>query len=140
MKIKRDIWEKLIYFPPIVPPEIGGVLGGRDGIISKIYFDCENVINGKAIYVPDVKQLNCILEGWNREEMKFIGLFHSHMHEQETLSGMDREYIERIVKALAGRGDALYFPIIIPREKIIVYKAFQKNEDVVIQKENIEIV
>lgn len=140
MKIKKAIYEKILYSCPIVPPETGGILGGSPEMIDTVVFDAGEKRLDSAVYVPDVKKLNRILTDWQREGISFIGLFHSHLTGQETFSQDDIEYITMVMLSLPPTVSQLYFPIVIPKSHIIFYKAKNQNHNICITRDNIKIV
>ena len=140
MKIKKVVYENILYDCPIVPPETGGILGGHPKMIDTVVFDAGNKILDSALYVPDVKKLNSVLVDWQREGIIFFGLFHSHPTGQETLSQDDIRYINAIMLSLPPTVSQLYFPIVIPKSHIIFYKAKNQNHNILITRDNIKIV
>ena len=140
MKIKKEVYEKILYSCPTVPPEIGGILGGSFGIIDTVVFDAGEKVLDSAVYVPDVNMLNNVLIEWQEDGISFYGLFHSHPSTQETLSQDDIEYITMIMHNLAQTVSQLYFPIVIPKSHIIFYKAINQNHNISITRDNIKIV
>lgn len=140
MKIKKEVYEKILYSCPTVPPEIGGILGGRFEVIDTVVFDSSEIRLDSAVYVPDVNMLNNVLIEWQEDGISFHGLFHSHPSTQETLSQDDIEYITMIMHNLAQTVSQLYFPIVIPKSHIIFYKAINQNHNISITRDNIKIV
>lgn len=140
MKIKRDIYEKILYSCPVVPPESGGILGGKFEIIDTVVFDSGEKVLESAVYIPDVNKLNSILVHWQKEGISFYGLFHSHPNGQEELSQDDIEYINTIMLSLPQAVSSLYFPVVFPKSHIIFYKAINQNHNISIFRDNINIV
>lgn len=140
MKIKREVYEKILYSCPRVPPEMGGILGGHSETIDTAVFDEGEMISESAVYIPNVNKLNNVLAHWKKEGISFYGLFHSHLLGQETLSQDDIEYINRIMLSLPRTVSLLYFPIVIPKSHIIFYKAKNQNHNISISRDKIKIV
>ena len=66
-------------------------------------------------------------------------MFHSHPIGQETLSKDDVEYINSIFDSMPDSVTELYFPIVIPKSHIIVYKAIRENHRVCIENDSVII-
>lgn len=137
MKIQKEIYNKILYLCQVVPPEIGGIIGQQNGIIGFAEFDSGTVKSDCAVYIPNVKKLNSVIEKWNRWGIEFVGMFHSHPIGQETLSMDDIEYIHSVFDSMPDSVTELYFPIVIPKSHIIAYKAIRKNHSILIEKDNI---
>ncbi len=123
-----------------VPPETGGILGKKHGIIRYFEFDKGLGNSETAIYIPDTQKLNNKIYEWENEGIEFCGIVHSHMQNQITLSSADKEYIDLILQSLSDFTNQLYFPIVIPGEQIISYKAIRKKDVVYIRKDKIKII
>lgn len=143
MNIYKKVFREIINNVPSTPPEIGGILGEHNNVVSHVKFDCGLMYTGKKKcgYMPDTKKLNKYIEGWQREGINFCGIFHTHFYGVETLSDGDINYIKKNMNALPEGTDCLYFPIVIlPKRKIKVYSAFRKNTHITISYEELRIV
>lgn len=140
MKIKESVYKQILSFCPLVPPETGGIIGAFSAIIDTVAFDNCNKVIDAAVYVPDVIRLNTILFNWQKENISFCGLFHSHIKGQEMLSKDDIEYIHTIFSCLPQTIKILYFPIVIPQTYIIPYKVLNKNHSIEIISDKIDLV
>lgn len=139
MKIYRNILSEIVNTIPCVPPETGGLIGGKDGIVTCYILDKGTALsNGYDIYAPDTSLLNRTIQQWNRQGINLYGLFHSHFPDGTTLSDGDVKYIDNIMRAISQHFDYLYFPIVFPREKMIVYRADCVGEHIEIVSEGIE--
>lgn len=139
MKIRKEVLSEIVHTIPFVPPETGGLIGGTDGIITCYVLDTGSALsNGYDIYAPDTSFLNRTIQQWNRQSINLYGLFHSHFPCGTRLSGEDEKYIGKIMRALPKHIDHLYFPIVLPREKMIVYRADRFDEHIMIVSEDIE--
>lgn len=140
VKIVKSVLEKIIWSVPCVPPETGGILGGRDNIITEVIFDPGGgTSNGYDIYAPDVKMLTQAIQKWRNEKVAFYGMFHTHFPEGRELSKGDECYISDIMKSMPDYIQTLYFPIVLPREEMVVYRAGKKNGQIYIAGEEIEV-
>ncbi len=139
MKILKSIYCDILNCCD-VPPETGGILGEKDGIISHFIFDKGLGSTEYAIYIPNTIQLNEQINKWRYDGINFCGIVHSHMSEQPTLSSTDKEYIELILHSLSHFTKQLYFPIVLPGERIISYKATYHNDVIHICEDKIKII
>lgn len=126
MIILNSIYNRLLLENADVPYETGGILGGRNGVVTTHFSDNGANIIKPCSYTPNVKVLNEVIYDWQHEDICFMGIYHTHFG-SESLSLGDKSYIDEIVKAMPTEIEKLYFPIIVrPIHKIIVYVA-QRN-------------
>lgn len=137
MKISSLIYEKLLE-SPLVPPEIGGIIGGRAFVIDNAVYDNSNLNSNK--YVPNVPFINRVISDWHNSGIEFYGIFHSHAPQWNTLSNVDVIYINKIMKSMPELIKSLLFPLIFPRDKIKWYKAEIVSENVCITEINVEVI
>lgn len=141
MKILEDVLDKIIISSPLVPPETGGIIGGKNQIVSHVVFDSGNKnSNGYDIYAPNTAFLNQMISRWCDEDIALYGIFHCHFPGKYALSNGDRYYISQIMDSLSSQVKSLYFPIILPREKMVVYRADNIDGNIHIISEDIEII
>lgn len=57
MKIIKEIYDKIIELP-IVPPESGGIIGGRFDVISDFEIIGSKTAPYSDLYIPDVTKIN----------------------------------------------------------------------------------
>lgn len=123
MQIYKDILNDIRDSMPSIPPETGGILGGKNGQICIWEFDAGYKESG-CIYRPNVDYLNGIIAAWINDGFDFMGILHIHFGGSRYLSKGDMIYIEKIMKAMPGSVRRLYFPLITQPEKdFISYKA-----------------
>lgn len=139
MKIKADIYRKLISETPVPPPETGGILGRQADVVTQYFPDCGNS-PFPAHYRPDVMKLNRVIAGWQAEEIAFCGIYHSHYPCDTALSEEDCLYIRKIMGAMPQDICALHFPLVLPKERLIGYLASKEANTVRIACEMIEII
>ncbi len=135
MKIDYDVYLKIMNSFPEVPPERGGIIGGKNKIITEFILDDTNTFTDKAMYVPDVEFINNQIEIWQSLNIDFYGIIHSHISDG-SLSQQDIEYIKKIMTHTPDNIRELYFPIIIPNESIVFYKAEKLQNNVIISKDS----
>lgn len=141
MKILRDTFDSILACVPKAPPETGGILGGRNQIVSCCVFDRgSNASNGYDIYAPDTQLLNQAVRQWEEGGIEFYGIFHSHFSNGTLLSNGDRKYITKIMLAMPPQIDHLYFPVVIPKKTMMIYRAERQNDLVYISNEQMEIL
>ena len=139
MKIDNDIYWSILHAFPHVPPEAGGILGSRNGIVCAFEYDAGLPQFAEAIYIPDVKRLNRVISDWANSGISFCGLAHSHPPMQKTHSANDVSYINSIMKAVPVSMDNLYFPLVIPNEELISYVARRGETGIRILDDEIKI-
>jgi proteasome lid subunit RPN8/RPN11 len=140
IKIQRDLYKKLLNMCPIVPPEIGGVLAGKNSTITHIIFDKNNTVHNSAIYIPNIQFLNDKINEFAEWDEDFYGIFHSHIESEPTLSNDDKESITKIMLAMPSSVEKLYFPIIIPKKEMFVYVATRINNEIHIDSDELYII
>lgn len=136
MKIKNDIVIKLLLLPE-APPERGGLIGGKNGVVTEFFLDESVGSTTEAIYEPNIKMLNDVLANWFNNDIEFYGIVHSHPKNESELSSGDVEYIERIM-INSELGVERYFPLVLPGV-IIPFVAVREESGLKIQKEILNI-
>lgn len=142
MKISREVLEKLKNKIDLrCNYEIGGILGGIDGIVSEVFIDIKNLNNTHCKYIPNVLLLNQVIASWEEnEQYQFVGMFHTHFIDGR-LSSQDKEYINAIFECMPMGIEELYFPIVVlPKLDIYIYKAIRQRKTILIKSDILEIV
>lgn len=139
MKITVDLYERIVKMIPSVPPETGGILGERNGVICTVVFDGGDIQIERYAYIPNVERLNEVISQWASEGIRFTGIFHSHPGRQEGLSLADKAYIQRIMDFMPDAVHALHFPIVLPGDKMIGHIAEKVDGQVMVRQEPIII-
>lgn len=127
MDITESCYQALLALPS-VPPETGGLLGGHDGTIDTCYRDRSAPVLERAIYIPNLQCLNQQLARWKIRQIDFMGIFHSHLKGEQQLSQADKTYIGEIFQAMPPYISRLFFPVVIPGEKIVPFRAQRKPD------------
>lgn len=140
MKIFSDVYNNIIATCPQVPPEIGGILGEKNGIVCAYYFDKTRQSKNFAKYIPNVKLLNMQIEHWENSGISFCGIFHSHMPSETALSSADIEYISKILFTVSENISSLYFPLVLPKSCMLSYRASLVEQCVFISEDTIETI
>ena len=139
MDIKAETLQNLIHGPYASDREQGGLLGGKVGLISTVYVDKGLDIGKRCSYAPDTDTCNRVISDWLEKGLDFYGIFHTHMDGTE-LSDSDVLYIARIMRALADYTDSLYFPVVIPKREVKVYKTLYQDGKMKIMNDKIIII
>lgn len=141
MKILKKIHEQIMHEQRAIPPETGGILGAKNNIISEFYID-EGIPTSIACrYLPDTVKINKVIEAWKAANIFFIGLYHTHFCDVETLSEGDMLYIKSIMANMPDCIDKLYFPLIVyPKSVIIPYCATIVSGNLSVEKDILEII
>lgn len=98
--------------------EIGGVLLGKENVISSYIFD-EGVLNSAVFYVPDVKKMNLQIKSKIEDGFQFFGFVHSHF-ERMALSVSDILYAKKTIE-LNNVDNMMMFLYVIKNDKFICY-------------------
>lgn len=139
MIITRQIKETVpLMFSP-APPEQGGILGMKDGVISAFVLDNSEQKTESAEYSPNTQFLNRQIEKWADEGIEFCGILHSHPSGQTTLSGSDMEYIKELYHVNPWL-EKTYFPLIIDGCDMIIYAVEKSNGKIEVKRTQPEII
>ncbi|WP_294829331.1 Mov34/MPN/PAD-1 family protein [uncultured Gemmiger sp.] len=140
MRITELVYTELLNSIESAPPEHGGLLGGESGIVDRMILDLGTVNNDCNMYRPDARKLNAVLREWAAEGIALYGIFHTHpnAHGFERLSGADMVYIRKIMQCTGMK--ELYFPIVIPKVKVVPYAARQQSGCISIEKAELVIL
>lgn len=87
----KEVYDQILDTIAAQPPETGGVLGRKNGIICKYFYDGNADIN-QYRYVPNVEKINKILDQWLKDDIEFAGIIHSHPEDVNELSYADIHY------------------------------------------------
>lgn len=140
MYIEKNIYSGLCTACVAHTPEIGGILGGKTGVITHFVLDRGLKTNRTDFYIPNTVYLNEVLAQWQDGNIEFYGIFHTHPHGSKTLSCADKAYIDKIVRTCSKEGQPLYFPIVLPKQELLAYSAKVANGTVVTQQESIFVI
>ncbi|MGN0543539.1 MAG: hypothetical protein ACI4JG_08835 [Acutalibacteraceae bacterium] len=139
MNILKSVYKHILLCPN-VPPEIGGILGSKDNVICDFEFDIGTNITESAVYEPNIDKLNAKIVEWEKDDIMFCGMFHSHLISQPGLSTDDTRYINTILNSMPKNIESLFFPIVLPKVKILSYKAMRKHDGIDICEDIIKII
>lgn len=141
MRIERKILNEIINCMPAVPPEAGGIIGGRAGLVCLWEYDAGRPEKG-CVYRPNVDVMNGIIAEWIEQDYDFMGIVHVHFGGVSTLSEGDIRYIEKIMEAMPGCIAQLYFPIVVQPNRLMASYIACVNEagGLTIVKDEIEVI
>ena len=140
MRISRETYNSMLKSVKDIPPESGGILGEKNGIIQFVVYD-EGVKNEKMCsYTPNAEKLNLVSREWQEQGILFCGIFHTHFFGVKTLSEGDLTYIKTIMKQMPIEIERLFFPIVVlPQREIVAYIAKKEQEQLIIKQDIISI-
>ncbi|MCR5259004.1 MAG: hypothetical protein K6E40_12720 [Desulfovibrio sp.] len=128
MKMLRQLHDQILQEASPLPPETGGILGGRNGIVSVRLADPGLPSCRSCNWTPDTVRLNSALAEWREEGIWFMGMYHVHFGNSCTLSKDDEDYIRRIMEAMPASIEILHFPVVsMPDRAMAVWSA--RNTD-----------
>jgi proteasome lid subunit RPN8/RPN11 len=136
MKITANVLKDIMSSFPPAPPERGGIIGGKNGIVSVFCYDNAGP-SEQAVYIPDTVYLNSVIKEWYRSGISFFGMIHSHLRNEPSLSTGDIQYIEAIMSGMKP-GEKLYFPIVLP-DCVIPYIAIKTETSVNIKQDVLNV-
>ena len=137
MKILSSLYTEILHCYSPVPPESGGIIGEKNGVVCRYYHD--NSVDEHGMYLPNTAKLECVIADWQTESIAFCGIIHNHFT-APTLSGADRLYVEKILRSQTMAPPLLYFPIVWKNEKIYVYKAAMQQSGCRIEQEELVLL
>lgn len=110
LQITTDAYQCIIKKIGSGIPEKGGILMGKDGIITDFIFD-ENAHTTGSTYSLNVTYLNPIIKELKKEGKQLLGILHSHPYGAFELSNPDKEYFLSQFKNFPDL-DFMYTPIV----------------------------
>ena len=140
MKIKREIYNDLIHDCPEAPPEVGGILGGNNGIVNVFVLDLPIDSNKNNCYIPNTEKLNAVLSVWSDEGIDFYGIFHTHFPYGYSLSSDDEKYIDQIMNAMPLHIKTLFFPVVVPGDGMASFKASRTSKAIRVKPDTITLI
>ncbi len=123
--------------------ETGGCFGSSDGVtIDRVVLDiCHNEFKKPYSYSPNVDYLNDKIKEWQNDNISFMGIFHTHLANANTLSVDDTEYIMQIMSAMPDVIEYLFFPIyVLPKKELICYRAVKYNDSIIIEFDETKVI
>ncbi|MBQ8784707.1 MAG: hypothetical protein IJZ59_01515 [Alphaproteobacteria bacterium] len=140
LKINQNVYHSLLNNTPLPPPETGGIIGGKDGIITCYFADKGESSCDFYRYYPNTNNLNNIISFWEKNNIDFMGIYHSHPLRNDELSSADIKYINNIMNDIKDFKQKLYFPLVIPQTKLIGFCAVNVADEIKIFQTAIKIL
>ncbi|MGC4129241.1 MAG: Mov34/MPN/PAD-1 family protein [Bergeyella sp.] len=109
-RITTDAHQNIIKKIGSKAPEQGGILLGKDGVITDFVYD-EFAKTSGSTYSLNVEFLNPIIKKFKNEGKELLGIIHSHPFGASRLSNPDKEYFAGILNK-ATDVDFLFTPIV----------------------------
>lgn len=97
IKITSQIYDKIKNTIGKLEPEQGGVLGGTRNMITNFFHDVQLVSN-LNMYKPNIESINHELVKWQKNNVDFIGVIHSHPNGNLMLSYADKIYAQNLMR------------------------------------------
>lgn len=138
MEISKSAFCRLINCSE-VPPETGGIIGGKKSVITDVIFDKGKPVYNLGIYTPDIDFINNEILKWNTSHIEFYGMFHTHTEQWPTLSGDDKIYISKIMDVMPMPISCLLFPLVFPKSRIKWFKAYRSQQGIKIMEIEVKI-
>lgn len=131
LKIISDVFNAIMRQLPDTPPEIGGVIGGKGGVIFAYEMDEGNKQERLCSYAPNVNYVNEVIRKWTKANIDFYGIFHVHFFGIQSLSFGDIAYMNQIIAAMPPLIDKLYFPLfVLPEQEMLLYSIEKQRKEV----------
>ena len=140
MNILRLVHDKIVEQCAFTPWETGGILGGGSHSVTSFHIDRPSENGSPNHYRPNVDYLNQAIWRWRHDKIALLGVFHSHLAGDTSLSMPDRGYIYQIFQALPASIEVLYFPVVLPRERMIGYKATRGTRSPQISRDLVRLI
>ena len=116
LQITTDAYQSIIKQIGCKAPEQGGILMGKDGIVTNFIYDKEAKTTGST-YTLNVEYLNPIIKELKRQGKELLGIIHSHPFGYSKLSPQDREYFLSQFKNFPNL-DFMYTPIVYSAKQL----------------------
>lgn len=140
MKIREKTYFQIMEAYSSVPPECGGIIGSQNGIVTAYYHDFGSDSQNSAVYIPNIDILNEKIQIWRSQNIQFCGMVHSHLSNETKLSESDKVYIADILGVNSDFCEKMYFPIVIPKQRMISFLAKKEGNKISIMADTIEFV
>ena len=134
--IDSNIHQEIIETIGNSPIESGGIIGIKNNIICKFYFDKHsNHKNDK--YIPNVESLNNVILDWYELNIEFIGIVHSHPNSCNIPSLDDLTYAKKLKQHNPSLKKIL-FPIVTKESHCIEITFYEFDND--FSRVNVKII
>ena len=118
VRITQSVYTEIMNTIGNYAPETGGALGEKNGVICRYFFD-EKAIGNKNSYSPTTDSINEVIDEWEKDEIRFAGIIHSHPGTMKRLSYADVYYAQCLLKQ--NETESILFPIVVHGVGIRIY-------------------
>ena len=143
MRIYKEVLDSISAVANSKSLEIGGILGSaKNSIITDMVADVfADTGRCRFEYYPNIDFLNAQIRNWSKNNIVFMGFFHTHFSGSRNLSDADIAYIKAIMESAKDITQLLYFPVFtLPDHELSVFKAYFTKDQIIIEKDTLEIV
>lgn len=140
MIILKKTYKNILYYLSNSTREVGGILGGYNGIITDFIFDKGMYNQNIGTYIPNVHFLNAYIEKWQSQNINLYGIIHNHLTEYAELSNEDIRCVETIMNSMPLQIEYLYFPVISSKNILNAFKVTRTDKGICIVSENISTI
>lgn len=139
LKITTDAYQNIVKKIGSGIPEKGGILMGKDGIITDFIFDANAHTTGST-YSLNVSYLNPIIKEIKQQGKQLMGIIHSHPYGSFELSHPDKEYFLSQFKNFPDL-DFMYTPIVFSaKQDEFEFFPYVFHKDGTVEKAELEIL
>lgn len=136
--IKQELLNAILSASVGFSYETGGFIGFRGNQICYFMFDSGVRLNCRGRYYPNADSMNLFLEKQRQDKFSGIGILHTHLCGDSSLSKGDMKYIYQIFHVNSDLRE-MYFPVAIPGRKLSMYLAERRTDNILIKSVRIKI-
>ena len=139
LQITTDAYQNIVRKIGSGIPEKGGILMGKDGIITDFIFDANAHTTGST-YSLNVSYLNPLIKELKKEGKQLLGIIHSHPYGCFELSNPDKEYFMSQFKNFPDL-NFMYTPIVFSaKQDEFEFFPYVFHKDGKVEKAELEIL
>lgn len=139
LQITTDAYQSIVTKIGSGIPEKGGILMGKDGIITNFIYD-ENARTTGSTYSLNVGFLNPIIKEFKQQGKLLMGIIHSHPYGCFELSNPDKDYFMSQFKSFPDL-DYMYTPIVFSaKQEEFAFFPYVFHKDGTVQTAELEIL
>lgn len=136
--IKQELLNAILNASVGFSYETGGFIGLRENQICYFMFDSGVRLNCMGRYYPNADSMRLFLENRRQDKLSGIGILHTHLCGDSSLSRGDVTYIYQIFHANPDLRE-MYFPVVVPGRKLCMYLAERQTDNILIKSVRIKI-
>lgn len=139
LQITTDAYQSIVTKIGSGIPEKGGILMGKDGIITNFIFDANARTTGST-YSLNVSYLNPLIKEMKQQGKQLLGVIHSHPYGAFELSNPDKEYFMSQFKNFPDL-DFMYTPIVFSaKQEEFAFFPYVFHKDGTVETAELEIL